>query len=130
MIVKDCSCLRLSVADCDRLWLIATNCRCASEWFAPLEYGDPEAAQLRVRGKLIEESQPCWLKIDHVEELCNGDRKPPLTQAEVRAKCGASLLTGMEMHWRGDTQLNVGWWGRNEGIIFHKEDNGWASDSD
>jgi hypothetical protein len=110
--------------------LIATNCRCASEWFAPLEYGDPEAAQLRVRGKLIEESQPCWLKIDHVEELRNGDRKPPLTQAEVRAKCGASLLTGMEMHWRGDTQLNVGWWGRNECIIFHKEDNGWASDSD
>jgi len=39
---------------------------CASRWFAPLEYGDAEAAQLRVSGTLTADDR---MAVESVEEV-------------------------------------------------------------
>lgn len=96
--------------------------------FAPLEYGDPEAAQLRVYGRLTEGgASHCWLKVDRVEELRNGERRPPLTEEQVYSACGPSLLTAMEAFWSGDMQLGVKWDRNNDWVVaFRKDsDDGW-----
>ena len=80
------------------------------EWFAPLEYGDADAAQTRVRGRLLGDGSQggfCRMSVTSVEEVRNGARRPPLTEDDFRRMCGPSLLNALEANWRGDLHLSV-----------------------
>ena len=103
---------------------------CAEAWFAPLAYGDPEAAQLRVTGRLRPQQQCTKLVVQTVEELRNGARRPPITEDDMYAVCGPSLLNAVEAHWEGDTRLNVTLDRSTKWSVgFYKDSgNGWESD--
>ena len=78
------------------------------EWFAPPEYGDKEAALLKVTGHLIEgDSKSVRLRIATVDEQRNGTRMPPLCADDFYNLCGKSLLNAVEASWHGGQQLNL-----------------------
>lgn len=98
------------------------------EWFMPLEYGDSDAAVLRVWGELIESAHHLRLKVNKVEELRNGDRPPPLTEEDIHLVCGKSLLNGIDGHWQTKEQLSLTIDRQRDKILSFTQDadGGWA----
>ena len=102
-------------------------------WFAPLHYGDTDAAQLRIYGSTFvgADGRFSRLKVDKVEELRNGKRPPPLTEADIYRVCGKSLLNGLDSHRSGRNLVitldrDLDWH-----IQFRTDgDDGWARGSD
>ena len=100
------------------------------EWFAPLYYGDKDAAQLRVTGQLVPGGGE-RMKVETVEELRNGERRPPITEDDIRRACGKSLLNGLESYRKGASltmtlDRNADW-----SIGFRElTDDGWGRSSD
>ena len=81
----------------------------AVEWFSPPEYGDKHAALLKVTGYLVGTNTGVGyvrLKVDTVEEIRNGERRPPITKGDIEEKCGKSLLNTLDCDWK-DGQLRV-----------------------
>lgn len=105
-------------------------------WFAPPEYGDPDAALLKAGGRFIRNHDSNMgkngnrferIKMDWISEERNGTRKPPLTKDDVYAICGPSLLNGLETSWRGDTQFSVKMDRLTDWFISFRQDfSGWA----
>lgn len=60
--------------------------------FAPLEYGDKDAAQLRGKGRWTEQPEHYFrMFFDSVETLRGGTLDPPITEEEIYYTAGKSL---------------------------------------
>lgn len=74
------------------------------EWFSPPDYCDGEAALLKVTGELLQSANAARFRVRTVEEQRNGRRRPPITEDDIYAAAGKSLLNGIDVHFRSGRQ--------------------------
>lgn len=72
------------------------------EWFAPPDFGDERAAVLMISGRLhVGDHEVVRMKVETVDEQCNGACKPPITANDIYSVCGKSLNSLIDCSWRG-----------------------------